>query len=307
MVQLPSRRVEAGFKMVGAYRHIERNWERYRDPAYWLEINPELTITDCPVRARQDPLPGLTDEAVDRAITQLDQSGFLATPGVVSEERMAPIRRAMDRLDARGLSTVYACLYDEYYHLFEGMAPLFNPILGDGYRWVAHGYWAFKIPAGDEAVSWLSGPSGPHRDTLGPDAGVMAGEHPHILTVWIALSDVTTADSCIYVAPKYADKGYASGAREVEPGHFPLQAVRAVPVEAGGILAWSTHLAHWGGRSTPEATAPRYSATMYFQRGDVDPLDESIFDAHTPATLDDRLRWVITSMGGHDLIKRLPW
>jgi ectoine hydroxylase-related dioxygenase (phytanoyl-CoA dioxygenase family) len=154
-------------------------------------------------------------------------------------------------------------------------------------------------------VSALTGAAAQHRDSMGPDPRVIAGQRPGIVTVWLALTDVTAADSCIYVVPKYADKAFATATREVTWDQFEMQDIRAVPVPAGSVVAWSTHLVHWGSRSTPEATHPRMAITMYLQRADVSPFDASIFDVGANVALDDRLKWVIQALGAHELLRRL--
>jgi len=88
-------RVEAGFDFVCAVRHIERHWDEYRDPAFWTRLNPHLTVSANPFSADRADVPALTPDVVSRALTQLDASGFIATPPLVPDSRMAPIRRAM--------------------------------------------------------------------------------------------------------------------------------------------------------------------------------------------------------------------
>lgn len=298
-------RVDAGFEFVRALRHIERHWDDYRDPAFWTRLNPHLTVSATPFRSDHATFAAVTPDVVDRALTQLDTSGFFATPPVVPESRMAPMRRAMDTLAELGIPTGFAAVYDEYYQCFDGLDALFTPVLGEGYRWVAHGLWAFRVPPGDQAISGLTAPSPPHRDSMGPDPLVLAGKRPGIMTVWAALTDVTPADSCIYVVPKFADKAFATSEREVTMDQFDLQDVRAVPVAAGSVVGWSTHLVHWGSRSTPDAIAPRMSITMYLQRADMPPFDASVFDKGGPVPLDSRLRWVLQALGAHELIPRL--
>ncbi len=305
---LPSRaRVDAGFEFVAALRTIERRWPTYRDPEFWRRLNPHLTVSDRPLARVTGTPPALTPTVVDRALAQFDRSGYLLAPSVIADDRLAPMRQAIHTLAAEGIPTGFACVYDEYYQVFDGLEPLFAPMLGDGYRWVAHGFWAFRVPPGDRAMSGLTAPSEPHRDSLGPDPRVLAGLPPSIVTLWVALTDVTPVDSCLYVVPKYADKGFLTGERDVLPRHFDMQDIRAVPAPAGSVLAWSTHLAHWGSTSSPDATGPRLSVTMYFQRADVPPFDASLFDPAGPVTLDQRLRWILQAFGAHDLSARLDW
>lgn len=295
---------DAGFEFVAALRHLERHWADYQDPAFWTRLNPHLTVSDRPW-ATEAVCPALTPDVASRAAAQLDAEGFLATPAVVPEARMAPLRQAIETLAAHGIPSGFACVYDEYYQCFQGLAPLFAPILGEGYRWVAHGYWAFRVPPGDAGVSIITGGSAPHRDSMGPDARVLAGERPGILTLWLALTDVTPADSCIYVVPRHCDTAYATRDRDVTPAQFRLQDIRAVPVRAGSIVAWSTHLAHWGSRSSRDARGVRMSITMYFQRADLPPFDRSVFDEGGSVPLANRLRWILQSMGAEATWRRL--
>lgn len=300
-------RVDAGFDVVVALRQVERQWDAFRDPAFWQEINPHLTVSDRPLQAVRGAAPEISTEAAARAAAQLDREGYLCTPPVVSESRMAPMRQAMDALTARGIPAGFACVYDEYFQLFHGLDPLFAPILGDGYRWVAHGFWAFRVPPGDKAVNTLWAPVEPHRDSMGPDPRVLAGQRPGIMTLWIALTDVTPSDSCLYVVPSHADRAFATAERDVRREHFELQDIRAVPARAGAVVSWSTHLIHWGSRSSADASGPRMSATMYLQRADMAPFDSSVFDPTDAIPLDNRLRWIVASLGAPGLVERLRW
>jgi hypothetical protein len=223
---------------------------------------------------------------------------------VVSEHVLAPMRRAIEVLAAHDIPECLACVYDEFYQCFAGLDPLLAPLLGEGYRGVGHGLASFHVPplTGGRKAPTAAIP--PHRDSLGPDPRVLAGERPGIVNVWIALTDVTTADSCIYAVPRYADTGYATANRDVTLQQFALQDVRALPVPAGSLIAWSTHLAHWGSCSTPEATGPRMSLALYFQRADLPAYDASVFDRGGIVTFSQRMRWIIHSIGGHDLLAR---
>ena len=80
---------------------------------------------------------------------------------------------------------------------------------------------------------------------------------PSIVTAWIPLTDVTPLDSCIYVVPAACDPDYYSEERGVRPERIRLQDVRALPAAAGSVVGWSTHLAHWGSRSSRFAAGPR--------------------------------------------------
>lgn len=297
-------RIEEGFEFVRLLRQLERRWDDFRDPGFWARLNPRLTISDRPFPAAGDAQPALTPARVGQALAQLDVSGFLTTPPVVPDHTMAPMRDAITVLAAEHIPTYFACVYDEFYHCFAGLDALLVPLLGEGYRGVGHGLAAFHVPPRPASRDTATAAIPPHRDSLGPDPRVLAGERPGIVNVWIALTDVTPADSCIYAVPCYADAGYATANRDVTLQQFALQDVRALPVPAGSLIAWSTHLTHWGSCSTPEATGPRMSLALYFQRADLPPYDASVFDRGGIVSFGERMRWIIQSIGGDDLLAR---
>lgn len=295
--------IESGFERIAALRHLERHWGRYQDPDFWMRLNPHLTVSEHPFRDNLPP-PAIPSTVVDRALIDLDSDGFLVTPPVVADARMQPLREALDTLVARGIPSVFVCVYDEFYQCFQDLEPLLVPILGVRYRCVAEGFWGFRVEPGDPAPGGLTGGLPPHRDSMGPDPRILAGERPAIMNVWVALTDVTPLHSCLYVVPRYADAAFATTDRSVHVGQFRLQDIRAVPVQAGGVVAFSTHLAHWGSRSAATAPGPRMSVSMYFQRADVPPFDASVFDLGGPVPVRSRLRWIIQSLGAEELWPR---
>ncbi len=297
-------RIDEGFAFVALLRQMERRWREFRDPGFWSRLNPHLTITDRPFPAVAQPRAAFTASEVHRGLAQLDESGFITTPPVVPEHVMAPMRAAIETLAAQHIPTYFACVYDEFYQCFAGLDPLLTPLLGEGYRGVGHGLAAFHVPPRAASRETATAAVPPHRDSLGPDPCVLAGERPGIVNVWIALTDVTTADSCIHAVPRYADAGYATATRDVTLAQFGLQDVRALPVAAGSLIAWSTHLAHWGSCSTPEATGPRMSLALYFQRADLPAYDASVFDRGGIVTFAQRMHWILDSIGGDDLLAR---
>lgn len=297
-------RVDEGFEFVRLLRQMERRWEEFRDPDFWARLNPHLTISNHPFPATVDAQPALTSMRVDHALAQLDVSGFLITPPVVPERAMAPMRNAIEGLAAQQIPTYFVCVYDEFYHCFAGLDALLVPLLGEGYRGVGHGLAAFYVPPRPASRETTTAAVPPHRDSLGPDPRVLAGQRPGIVNVWIALTDVTPADSCIYAVPKYADVAYATADRNVTLRQFALQDVRALPAPAGSLIAWSTHLAHWGSCSTPEATGARMSLALYFQRADMPPFDASVFDRGGIVSFAQRMRWIVHSIGGDGLLAR---
>jgi hypothetical protein len=117
------------------------------------------------------------------------------------------------------------------------------------------------------------------------------------VNLWITLADATPTNSCMYVLPAPQDPGYRSGARDTAFDRSQLQDVRALPAPAGSVLGWTTHLMHWGSRSSPDATEPRISATAYVQRADRPPASSAIMDFRDPVPFEQRLAWIAASIG----------
>merc|ERR1712176_1588190 len=81
------------------------------------------------------------------------------------------------------------------------------------------------------------------------------------VTLWIALSNATTNNSCLYVIPKKYDPGYINGdnndnnddgeeeccpLRRALPNKQSYQHIRALPRKSGQSILFTHRLIHWG-------------------------------------------------------------
>jgi len=219
---------------------------------------------------------------------------------LLDPDRVERLRSGVERIIAAGFPAWLAGVYDEFYQAFQGLEELFVPLLGPDYLMVVNGLSTFYVPPGDSGFGrWTALP--PHRDGRDADPAVVAREMPSILAVWIPLTRVTTLNSCLYVLPATGDPCYHSAQRSVQQEHLRLQDARALPCEAGSVLGWSTHLIHWGSRSSAFADGPRIAISIYLQRRDV-PLRHPFavaFDGAVP--FGDRLMWLEDSWGSPGL------
>jgi SAM-dependent methyltransferase len=123
------------------------------------------------------------------------------------------------------------------------------------------------------------------QPTLDPD------DSPHSLTVWLPFSEATPLNGCIYVLPAQHDERFrrrvwdGPGNDKVED----LQNIRALPAQAGSLLAWNQAILHWGGRASRRAEGPRTSAAFEFQRGDKPPFNEPLLDPQRVPSFAERL------------------
>lgn len=293
--------VEASFRALRYTRALTKLGPQLLDPDYWRALNPELTVSSVPPATVAPPYRhdwATTDVCHQR----LRQEGYVLSPPIVPPEMVARLRTAVERIVAKGLPPGCALMYDEFYQVYAGVLSAVTPILGDNAILMPEDFWVFFVPAGDGAASsWTAFP--PHKDWADLDPGVMAGDLPTVLVGWVALTDVTPNDSCMYVVPGDCDRGYRTDDRVVHAEDFRLQDVRAVPASAGQVLLFSTHVSHWGSRSSRWATHPRVSISMFFQRADVPRRFSDVLDLRMPIAVEDRARWMLRTlrlMMGHE-------
>ena len=286
--------VDAAFLALRYTRALNKLGTQFLDPDYWRALNPELTISD------RGPGVGNTPFNNDWASSEICQrrlreEGYYLTPKIVPVDDVVKMRTAVERIVARGLPPGCAMVYDEFYRVYASLARAAEPILGPNPILMPEDFWVFFVPAGDGAASrWTA--FDPHRDWVSVDQGVMDGGLPTVLVGWVALSDASTEDSCMYVVPGDCDRGYRSADRIVYTDHFRLQDVRAVPAEAGQVLLFSSHIAHWGSRSSRWATHPRVSISVFFQRGDMPARLKDVIDLEQAVPFESRVRWVVRTM-----------
>ena len=293
-VPLAPDEVDAAFRALRYTRALDKLGPQLLDADYWRALNPELTVSLDP------PASHLTPYASDWARTErcqqrLREEGYVLTPPLVPADLVVRMRTAVERIVARGLPPGCALMYDEFYQVYAGVLSAVAPILGPNAMLLPEDFWVFFVPAGDGASSrWTAFP--PHKDWADVDPGVMAGDLPTVLVGWVALTDASTHDSCMYVVPGDCDKGYRTDDRVVRSENFRLQDVRAVPAEAGQVLLFSTHISHWGSRSSRWATHPRISISMFFQRGDMPARFTDVLDLTQPVPLESRARWMLRTL-----------
>lgn len=287
-------RVEASFRALRYVRTIARHGARLRDPGFWRELNPELTVSDEPPIARARILDDRWAGDAE-AQTHLRTEGFLVAPPIFDSDDCARLRAAVTRIVDAGLPPGCALVYDEIYRVITSLGRVLEPILGPTPALMPEDSWVFFVPPGDAALTYWTAYA-PHRDWAGGDPALQNGGLPTMLATWVALSDAGADNSCMYVVPSHCDRGYLTRGASVDPDDFRLQDVRACPVVAGQMLLFSTHLVHWGSRSSRTAPHPRVSLSLFAQRADMPRRFGSLFDPSVAVPLDQRLIWTLRTM-----------
>lgn len=279
-----------------AYRtRLAKAGARIHDRDLWLSINPELHISENPFDRPRAPYNVPAGEG-DRSVRTLLDDGYFVSQPIVRGDEPTQFRAAVEQLARAGYPSAFACVYDEFWRLFAGLEPLLSPIVGDNYFFGPRGLWSYYVPPGHSGRG-LWGASGPHRDVLGPDPRVLDRLTPGLLNLWIPLTDVSTLHSCMYAVPAPYDPNFYTTNRHAGVDQIDVQDVRALPAPAGSVFGWSTHLLHWGSRSSAHAAGPRVSVSMFCQRRDVAPYHPDVIEIGAPIPFAKRVEWVLASLG----------
>ena len=273
--------------------------DRLGEVDFWREIHPGEPITALVPASSTAGARAPRSTATE--LERLAEEGYFVTePWIVPEvcRRMAACVEAVRRA---GLPIVFSLVYDVFHQVLADLEPVLEPVLGGEYR-VLPGFWTYRVPADGRSSGYE-----PHRDA---DYGraLRADGRPTVVNVWVAVTEASPRNGCMYVLPADRDPGYpAAAACPLEDREtfqrvkftrpdFDLQDVRALPMQAGAVGVWDQYLYHWGGRSARGGGAPRISFAIYLQSSDIESPDPRALHRDAPIDLGVRLGMIFHSL-----------
>ena len=210
------------------------------DPDTWQRLFAPVGENVLAVR------PQLTMSATDTRVRELREEGYARLGPTLAPEEAAALASIVPLLATEGWPAAFLLMHPAVWEIPRRLEPWLGATLGNDYELLAAG-WAWHFTPNGQ----LHG-APPHRDR--PDATHREDGAPDSLTVWIALTDATPENGCMYVLPREYDPHYASTPQRVDV--HDVQNVRAFPAPAGTAIAWSHRLLHWGGRVSPNDSRP---------------------------------------------------
>jgi hypothetical protein len=219
------------------------------EPDTLARLGDGLAITGR-VALEEDPrwdAPTLAREA-----NLLTKDGWLELEGATDDA--SALREAIDRLAGEKLPPLFVYAYDETWRIAARLARGLGEALGVAYDLVADA-WAFRVAPGPDNAGWA-----PHRGSYELAANRRA---PDLVNAWVALTDATPDNACMYVVPLDDDPAYPG---DLQRHEVPIGVARAVPAKTGTALVWNANVLHWGGRSSRRAREPRVNVTFTFRR-----------------------------------------
>ncbi|MEM7143032.1 MAG: phytanoyl-CoA dioxygenase family protein [Actinomycetota bacterium] len=255
---------------------------RFGDRDYWLELNPELTISDIPSRGAGSAARSLAAGEVDAQAGQFPTTGWMEFGDLLDPDRCRLLATALDRLVDAGIPTPFLYVYDEVWQLFLEAQEMLSGVLGEHYL-VGGDIWVWHVSPESNTAGWA-----PHRDDNLGDGWLDDGR-PAMITIWVALTEATIDNGCMYILPTDRDTNVPDNLKVREIDRYDLPGIRAMPATPGSIMAWSTRLLHWGGKASSTAEHARMSLAIYVQRADADPYHDDMLDPTGSVPLHYRL------------------
>lgn len=241
--------------------------EQVSEPAFWLELNPHFNITR---DGSQDRIAPLSIDVTDEMLHYLRIDGYIQLDNLISSQTIANLRKAIITLRDKGINPSFVFVYDEFWTLSRQLNRLLSPVLGETYQQLPD-FWAWYLDPQREDAGWR-----PHRDRIHGET-VYPDGMPKSVTVWVALTDATPLNGCIYMLPAHLDADYFNF--KTRETNVNAHGIRALPASAGTLLMWNQRVVHWGGTSSTRTHEPRISLAIEFQRADVPPFNTPLIKA----------------------------
>eukprot|EP00041_Stephanoeca_diplocostata_P005382 m.61093 g.61093 ORF g.61093 m.61093 type:complete len:498 (+) comp15752_c0_seq1:288-1781(+) len=274
-----------------------------KNPVYWRELCPRLTVsidTEPDAAPRNNGLLKLQDVVSVRLgkgtnyRRRLDEDGYftcieltqplkrnsmykgLSNDSDGSVDRafadkfmatVAALAEAIDVLEDAGWPSTFLMVYDEVWILQQLVQPVMTAASGNLPNM---DILALKVDPAHGSAGFS-----PHRDRQPTDVAgsFRADGSPKYTTCWLALSDATPENSCLYVIPRPFDPGYSAGdgtgpdddmMRDALATKESYQNIRGLPVQQGEALFFSHRTIHWGSRGHPAYAHPRKALSFAF-------------------------------------------
>ena len=257
---------------------------RWGKPEYWRRRHPALHIESTQVTPEKLKLKR-SQVAARRA--QMLQEGYFELPDAAQGLPLDAMAAAVSDLARRGQPTPLAFVYDDFWALFERLDPVVRAVLGPGY-WRLPDFWAWHVNPKAAQSGWS-----PHRDK--GRTSLFADGTPKSVTIWVALTEATPLNGCMYLVP--ADRDPVYGTRRENDWRHALSDVRALPTPAGGGFCWNQAVLHWGSHTSTRAVAPRIAVAMEFQAANVAPMNEPLMAPTERPSFEQRLQLIGQQLG----------
>jgi hypothetical protein len=275
---------------------IDLRLSHARDPHYWTQLTPHLRI------GADDALePHAVDSAaLNGAAGFFRRERYFELPQLLHARALSSMNGVIDAVVAAGWPPVFSLVSDQFWQCarLPAVRAIVESRLGRDAAQASQ-VWIHVVPAIDGSGGWM-----PHFD------GFRDGR----ITVWLALSDSTLSNGCMYLVPP---NSLPPGMRTMDmTAHISmpdvmatLHGARAMPVIAGAALGWDFDVLHWGGRAARPVAARRAVSLVFVGNADHAEPDETplLFADQGLPSFEARLQSIARALklyGGREPISR---
>jgi hypothetical protein len=231
-----------------------------RDAQYWQTLSPHIHIGAAPPLE----IEPLESSELDRCARDFQHARYFQSPRLLAGSSLLRLNAIVDAITAAGWPPVFASVSDEFWQC--ARLPAIQNIVGAriGANRQASQLWIHVVPAVDRAGGWM-----PHFD----------GIRDERVTVWIALTNATLDNGCIYLVPpdslpasmRTMDLRATIAMTDVMT---TLHGARALPIDAGAAIGWDFDVLHWGGRTSRPESSRRAISMVYVANRQTPCADE---------------------------------
>jgi Phytanoyl-CoA dioxygenase (PhyH) len=227
---------------------------RREEVSTWAKICPDLSISDGrgldSAGDLSESLMLVPEEEAKRRRDRLVSHGYVLVDECMNTSLVEKVRQGIQQLQRQNLPASFVLMFDETWELAMQSRKMLES--------ATHSRNAFNF----DLLAWFiplgEGGFSPHRDRQPDDAASSfhADQQAKFVTQWIALSDATPENSCLYMIPKPYDPGYTKGDTEEEGDPLQralkqkqtFQHIRAMPRKAGQSILFTHRIIHWGSK-----------------------------------------------------------
>ena len=248
--------------------------EYFQNIASDLHIHQHITTTTTTTSTTAFNTATTATESIDKEQERrILQDGYFTTNLHISH-LTSRLAQGIRNLRVAGWPASFILMYDEAWELSKLIDQKMGPLTGNTNN--------------GDMLAWdidpLRNEAGfsPHRDRQPEDIPSSFHDNgmPKYSTAWVALTDATPDNSCLYVIPKEYDPGYTTGdLDEIDPLARCLtdktcyQNIRALPIPSGHGIFFTHRILHWGsrGRKGKSKQEPRMALSVACSTKDYEP------------------------------------
>ena len=105
----------------------------------------------------------------------------------------------------------------------------------------------------------------------------------------------------MYVLPTNQDPNVPGRMDRFSVPQESVQAIRALPGDAGSIMGWNSYALHWGSKSSKWANGPRISMATYIKRAEEGSFNSFSVKPNQFLNLEERLAVIGENMAHYDI------